>query len=78
MRALHGIRIPCVKVEDICRERMKIPVFHDDQHGTAVVVSAAITNALLLAEKDISEIRLVCTGAGAAAIAWQGGNNTPP
>jgi hypothetical protein len=62
----------CEKVERICHEKMGIPVFHDDQHGTAVVVSAAIKNALILVKKDISKIRLVCTGAGAAAIAWRG------
>ncbi|HSV35016.1 MAG TPA: phosphate acyltransferase, partial [Ramlibacter sp.] len=51
------------------RERMKIPVFHDDQHGTAIVAAAAILNALRLVKKDIAEVKLVCSGAGAAALA---------
>jgi len=48
---------------------MKIPVFHDDQHGTAIVVAAAITNGLKIAAKSLDEIKLVCSGAGAAALA---------
>ena len=48
---------------------MKIPVFHDDQHGTAIIVGAAITNALLLNGKKLSDVKIVCSGAGAAAIA---------
>jgi malate dehydrogenase (oxaloacetate-decarboxylating)(NADP+) len=48
---------------------MKIPVFHDDQHGTAIVAAAAILNGLKLVRKNISEIKLVCSGAGAAALA---------
>ena len=48
---------------------MKIPVFHDDQHGTAIVAAAALINGLKLVEKNIADVRLVCSGAGAAAIA---------
>ncbi|WP_348240642.1 malic enzyme-like NAD(P)-binding protein, partial [Salmonella enterica] len=51
------------------RERMKIPVFHDDQHGTAIIVGAAVVNALEIAGKKIEEVKLVTTGAGAAGIA---------
>src|SRR5205814_1231649 len=51
------------------KERMKIPVFHDDQHGTAIIVGAAIVNALMLNGKKLSEVKIVCSGAGAAAIA---------
>ncbi|WP_332871326.1 malic enzyme-like NAD(P)-binding protein, partial [Rhodoferax ferrireducens] len=51
------------------RERMKIPVFHDDQHGTAIVAAAAILNALKHVDKDIGEVKLVASGAGAAALA---------
>ena len=51
------------------RERMKIPVFHDDQHGTAIVVAAAILNGLKVVGKDISKVKLVTSGAGAAALA---------
>ena len=67
---LEDIKAPdCFIVEKICRERMNIPVFHDDQHGTAIVVGAAATNALHVAGKSISEIRVVSTGGGAAGIA---------
>jgi malate dehydrogenase (oxaloacetate-decarboxylating)(NADP+) len=48
---------------------MKIPVFHDDQHGTAIIVGAAITNGLRVVGKDIAKVKLVCSGAGAAALA---------
>ena len=48
---------------------MKIPVFHDDQHGTAIIAAAAILNGLKLVKKDIAEVKLVCSGAGAAALA---------
>jgi len=51
------------------KERMKIPVFHDDQHGTAIIVAAAITNALLLNGKKLKDVKIVASGAGAAAIA---------
>ena len=67
---LEDIKAPdCFIVERICRERMNIPVFHDDQHGTAIVVAAAATNALHLAEKNPADIRVVGMGAGAAGIA---------
>jgi malate dehydrogenase (oxaloacetate-decarboxylating)(NADP+) len=67
---LEDIKAPeCFEIERRLNEKMNIPVFHDDQHGTAICVVAAISNALLVAEKDISDIRLVCSGAGAAALA---------
>jgi malate dehydrogenase (oxaloacetate-decarboxylating)(NADP+) len=67
---LEDIKAPdCFTVERICRERMKIPVFHDDQHGTAIVVGAAATNALHVAGKAWGEIKVVSTGGGAAGIA---------
>ncbi|MHC8508895.1 MAG: NADP-dependent malic enzyme [Rhodospirillales bacterium] len=67
---LEDIKAPdCFIVEEECRKRMNIPVFHDDQHGTAIVVCAALKNALRLVKKDISKIKLVSTGGGAAGIA---------
>ncbi len=67
---LEDIKAPeCFIVERMLRERMGIPVFHDDQHGTAIIVAAAITNALKLAGKDIGEVKLAGSGAGAAALA---------
>jgi malate dehydrogenase (oxaloacetate-decarboxylating)(NADP+) len=67
---LEDIKAPdCFIVEKICRERMGIPVFHDDQHGTAIVVGAAATNALHLAGKAFEDIKVVSTGGGAAGIA---------
>ena len=67
---LEDIKAPdCFIVEKICRERMGIPVFHDDQHGTAIVVGAAATNALHVAGKTFEEIKVVSTGGGAAGIA---------
>lgn len=67
---LEDIKAPdCFYVERKLRERMSIPVFHDDQHGTAIVVGAAMINGLLVVGKDISEIKLVVSGAGAAALA---------
>src|SRR5687767_2786103 len=67
---LEDIKAPeCFDIEKKLRERMKIPVFHDDQHGTAIVAAAAILNALRLVKKDIAEVKLVCSGAGAAALA---------
>ncbi len=67
---LEDIKAPeCFEVEARLRERMKIPVFHDDQHGTAVIVAAAVTNALTLANKNIADIKIVASGAGAAALA---------
>jgi len=67
---LEDIKAPeCFYVERKCRERMKIPVFHDDQHGTAIIVGAAVTNGLRVVGKDISKVKLVASGAGAAALA---------
>ena len=67
---LEDIKAPdCFIVEKICRERMNIPVFHDDQHGTAIVVGAAATNALRVVGKEFSQIKIVSTGGGAAGIA---------
>ena len=67
---LEDIKAPeCFIVEQLCRERMNIPVFHDDQHGTAIVVGAAATNALRVAGKRIEDIKVVSTGGGAAGIA---------
>mgnify|MGYP000312097715 CR=1 FL=1 len=67
---LEDIKAPeCFEIEKRLRERMKIPVFHDDQHGTAIVVAAAIRNGLRVAGKSLEEVRLVCSGAGAAALA---------
>jgi len=67
---LEDIKAPeCFYIEAKLRERMKIPVFHDDQHGTAIVVGAAILNGLRLVGKDIGKVKLVTSGAGAAALA---------
>ena len=67
---LEDIKAPeCFEVESRLRERMNIPVFHDDQHGTAIIVGAAVYNGLRLVEKDIAEVKLVASGAGAAALA---------
>ena len=70
---LEDIKAPdCFYVERALRARMKIPVFHDDQHGTAIVVGAGILNGLAVAGKDIGEVKLVASGAGAAALACLG------
>ncbi|QYK42787.1 MAG: NADP-dependent malic enzyme [Paracoccaceae bacterium] len=67
---LEDIKAPdCFVVEELCRARMNIPVFHDDQHGTAIVVGAAATNALHVAGKQWADIKVVSTGGGAAGIA---------
>jgi malate dehydrogenase (oxaloacetate-decarboxylating)(NADP+) len=67
---LEDIKGPeCFEVEEKAKARMGIPVFHDDQHGTAIIVSAAISNALELAGKRIDAVKIVCSGAGAAALA---------
>jgi len=67
---LEDIKAPdCFIVEEECRKRMKIPVFHDDQHGTAIVVGAALFNALRVVDKKIEDVKLVSTGGGAAGIA---------
>ncbi len=67
---LEDIKAPeCFEIERRLRERMKIPVFHDDQHGTAIIVAAAVYNGLRLVKKDLAEVKLVTSGAGAAALA---------
>ena len=67
---LEDIKAPeCFYIERKLRERMKIPVFHDDQHGTAIITSAAILNGLKVVNKDIKSCKLVVSGAGAAALA---------
>ena len=67
---LEDIKAPeCFEVEEALKARMGIPVFHDDQHGTAIIVAAAVTNALEFAGKRIEDIRIVASGAGAAALA---------
>lgn len=67
---LEDIKAPqCFEIEAKLRERMNIPVFHDDQHGTAIVCSAAVKNGLHVVNKDITKVKLVVSGAGAAAMA---------
>ncbi len=67
---LEDIKAPqCFEIETRLREKMNIPVFHDDQHGTAIVVGAGMLNAMRYLGKDMGEIKLVCSGAGAAALA---------
>ena len=67
---LEDIKAPqCFYIERKLRERMNIPVFHDDQHGTAIIVGAAILNALLIVGKKLETVKLACSGSGAAAIA---------
>lgn len=67
---LEDIKAPeCFYVEQELKKRLKIPVFHDDQHGTAIIVGAAALNALKLVKKDIRDVQLVASGAGAAALA---------
>jgi malate dehydrogenase (oxaloacetate-decarboxylating)(NADP+) len=67
---LEDFKAPeCFEIEDKLKARMKIPVFHDDQHGTAIIVAAAIRNALLLTGKRLEGIKIVASGAGAAALA---------
>jgi malate dehydrogenase (oxaloacetate-decarboxylating)(NADP+) len=67
---LEDIKAPeCFYIENKLRERMSIPVFHDDQHGTAIIAAAAVLNGLRVVQKDISSVRLTVSGAGAAAIA---------
>ncbi|WMT85323.1 NADP-dependent malic enzyme [Pelagibacterium sp. 26DY04] len=67
---LEDIKAPdCFEIEEALRERMPIPVFHDDQHGTAIIVAAAVLNGLRIAGKDISKVKICTSGAGAAAIA---------
>ncbi len=67
---LEDIKAPeCFEIERKLRARLKIPVFHDDQHGTAIIVGAAILNGLRVVGKDIGQVKLVASGAGAAALA---------
>ncbi len=67
---LEDIKAPeCFYIERTLRERMKIPVFHDDQHGTAIIVGAAVLNGLSVVGKDVKKVKLVTSGAGAAALA---------
>ena len=67
---LEDIKAPdCFEIEEALKERMPIPVFHDDQHGTAIIVAAAVLNGLKIAGKDISKVKICTSGAGAAAIA---------
>lgn len=67
---LEDIKAPeCFEIEEKLRERLSIPVFHDDQHGTAIIVNAAIRNGLKVVDKPMDQIKLVCSGAGAAALA---------
>ena len=67
---LEDIKAPeCFEIEEKLRHRMRIPVFHDDQHGTAIIVGAAVRNGLRLVGKTLGEVKLVTSGAGAAAIA---------
>ena len=67
---LEDIKAPeCFYIERKLRERMKIPVFHDDQHGTAIIVGAAVLNGLSVVGKDVKKVKLVTSGAGAAALA---------
>lgn len=67
---LEDIKAPeCFEIEQALIEQLNIPVFHDDQHGTAIVVSAALLNALDLQKKKLSDVKIVCIGAGAAGIA---------
>jgi malate dehydrogenase (oxaloacetate-decarboxylating)(NADP+) len=67
---LEDIKSPeCFEIEKRLKERMKIPVFHDDQHGTAIVVAAGILNGLKVVGKKLADVKLVCSGAGAAALA---------
>src|SRR5690606_34428576 len=64
---LEDIKAPdCFEIEEALRARMKIPVFHDDQHGTAIIVAAAVLNALKLVGKSIEAVKIVTSGAGAA------------
>jgi malate dehydrogenase (oxaloacetate-decarboxylating)(NADP+) len=66
---LEDIKAPeCFEIEQTLKSRMNIPVMHDDQHGTAIIVGAAVVNALKIVKKDMASLKLVCSGAGAAAL----------
>jgi len=66
---LEDIKAPeCFRIEQTLRARMQIPVFHDDQHGTAIIVGAAVLNAMKVQKKNIAEVKIVTSGAGAAAL----------
>ena len=66
---LEDIKAPeCFEIEETLKETMNIPVFHDDQHGTAIISCAALINAVEVSRKKISEVRIVVNGAGASAI----------
>ena len=68
---LEDIAAPdCFRIEAALKERMNIPVFHDDQHGTAIITAAGLINACHLTNRELKDIKVVCNGAGAAAIAW--------
>ena len=67
---LEDIKAPeCFRIEQELRRKINIPVFHDDQHGTAIIVAAAVLNALEVVGKELKEVKVVCSGAGAAALA---------
>jgi malate dehydrogenase (oxaloacetate-decarboxylating)(NADP+) len=67
---LEDIKAPeCFEIEAVLRQKMAVPVFHDDQHGTAIIVAAAVLNGLSVAKKELSEVKIVTSGAGAAALA---------
>src|SRR5678815_3476257 len=67
---LEDIRAPeCFVIEERLRELLDIPVFHDDQHGTAIITAAALINALHLTDRELAQVRMVVNGAGAASIA---------
>src|SRR3546814_2049982 len=70
---LEDIKAPeCFVIEQTLRERMNIPVFHDDQHGTDIITAAGVINACYLTNRDLKEVKVVVNGAGAAAIARTG------
>ena len=75
---LEDIGAPdCFIIEQTLRERMNIPVFHDDQHGTAIISAAGLINACHLTDRDVADVRVVVNGAGAAAIACTARTNSP-
>src|SRR5436853_117654 len=67
--SLEDIKAPeCFYIEEQLKRRMNIPVFHDDQHGTAIITGAALLNAAHIAEKNLADLKILCLGAGAAAV----------